>query len=149
MKNAYEQYKKIDLSTAPQTKLVVMMYEGAIKFLENASNALDKKFGLEEAHNNISKAQDVISELASSLNKEAGDISERLDAIYSYMNRRLTEANISKKKEPITEVIKYLKELTLAWKEAEANLGKNNSNNQKAKKDSNDDNTITKLNISG
>lgn len=147
MKNAYEQYKKIDLSTAPQTKLVVMMYEGAIRFLDNASKALDKKFGIEEAHNNILKAQDVIAELASSLNKDAGDISERLDAIYTYMNRRLTEADISKKKEPILEVNKYLKELTLAWKEAEANVGKNNSNNKESKKDS--DNNITKLNISG
>lgn len=125
--NAYEKYKKVDVSTASQSRLVVMMYEGAVKFLENACRAIDKKHGTEEVHNNILKAQEIIYELLASLNYDAGEIANRLASIYTYMNQRLTEGNIAKTKEPVYEVIKYLKELKLAWESAETNVSKNTS----------------------
>lgn len=123
--NAYEKYKKVDVSTASQSKLIIMMYEGAVKFLENACKAMDKKHGTEEVHNNILKAQEIIYELLASLNYDAGEIASRLASIYTYMNQRLTEGNISKKKEPLLEVIKYLKELKSAWESADVNISKN------------------------
>lgn len=136
--NGYQKYKKIDVSTASQNRLVIMLYDGAIKFLENACNAIDKKHGTEEAHNNIMKAQEIIYELLSSLNYDAKEIAERLASIYTYMNQRLTEANISKTKPPILEVIKYLKELKGAWEGVEQKLSSNNAdNNNTAKEDSN------------
>ncbi|MEI0608607.1 flagellar export chaperone FliS [Brachyspira pilosicoli] len=136
--NGYQKYKKIDVSTASQNRLVIMLYDGAIKFLENACNAIDKKHGTEEAHNNIMKAQEIIYELLSSLNYDAKEIAERLASIYTYMNQRLTEANISKTKPPILEVIKYLKELKGAWEGVEQKLSSNNAdNNNTTKEDSN------------
>ena len=120
--NGYQKYKKIDVSTASQNRLIIMLYDGAIKFLENACNAMDKKHGIEEAHNNIMKAQEIIYELLSSLNYDAKEIAERLASIYTYMNQRLTEANISKTKPPILEVIKYLKELKTAWEGVEEKM---------------------------
>lgn len=136
--NGYQKYKKIDVSTASQNRLVIMLYDGAIKFLENACNAIDKKHGTEEAHNNIMKAQEIIYELLSSLNYDAKEIAERLASIYTYMNQRLTEANISKTKPPILEVIKYLKELKGAWEGVEQKLSSNNAdNNTTTKEDSN------------
>lgn len=136
--NGYQKYKKIDVSTASQNRLVIMLYDGAIKFLENACNAMDKKHGTEEAHNNIMKAQEIIYELLSSLNYDAKEIAERLASIYTYMNQRLTEANISKTKPPILEVIKYLKELKGAWEGVEQKLSSNNAdNNNTTKEDSN------------
>ena len=81
--NGYEKYKKVDVSTASQNKLIIMLYDGAIKFLETACAAMDKKHGVEEAHNNILKAQEIIYELLSSLNYEAGEIAERLASIYT------------------------------------------------------------------
>lgn len=113
--NAMGRYKKIDIVTASQDKLIVMLYDGAILYLENAIKSLDKKHGTEDAHNNIMKSQDIIYELSSSLNLDAGDIAHRLSSIYVYMNKRLSEANISKDKKPIIEVIDYLKELRTAW----------------------------------
>lgn len=143
--DAYEKYKKVEVSTAPQNKLVVMMYEGAIKFLDVAIKAIEKKHGTEEAHNNIVKAQDVIYELLNSLNYDAGEISERLASIYTYMNQKLTEANVHKNKAPLIEVSNYLKELKKAWETAEANLNKP-SGTSKTKTQENGGN---KLNISG
>lgn len=132
--DAYEKYKKVDVSTASQSKLIIMMYDGAVKFLDKACKAMDKKHGTEEVHNNILKAQEIIYELLASLNYDAGDIANRLASIYTYMNQRLTEGNISKIKEPIIEVIKYLKELKSAWESAEANLAKGASVSHKTSK---------------
>lgn len=115
MNNGVGRYKQIDIATAPQNKLIIMLYEAAVSSLEKAASAMDKKHGVEEAHNSIMKAQDIIYELLASLNYDAGEIANRLASIYTYMNKRLTEANISKNKEPVVEVLGYLKELLGAW----------------------------------
>ncbi len=113
--NAMGRYKQIDVITASQDKLIVMLYDGAIVCLEKTLKAMDKKHGTEEAHNNIMKARDILHELLTSLNMNAGDIANRLSAIYTYMNKRLSEANVSKDKKPVIEVLNHLKELREAW----------------------------------
>lgn len=113
--DAMGRYKKTDIATASPEKLVVMLYDGAITSLENALKSIDKKHNEEQVHNNIVKAQDIIFELSSSLNFDAGEIAEKLAAIYTYMGKRLSEANISKEKKPIREVLDHLKELRGAW----------------------------------
>lgn len=122
--NGYQKYKQVDVTTASQNRLVVMLYDGAIKFIETAIASLDKKHGIEETHNNILKAQEIIYELLSSLNYDAGEISERLAAIYTYMTQKLTEGNISKTKPPLLEVVKYLKELKTAWEGVEEKVAR-------------------------
>lgn len=122
----YERYKKVDVNTAPQGKLVVMLYEGAIKFLENALSAIDGKKSdpkrFENIHNNLVRAQDIITELLVSLNYDAGDIAKRLAGIYTYMNKKLVEANVSKEREGVVEVLTYLKDLKGAWQQASENV---------------------------
>lgn len=113
-KTPYDQYKETQIKTATQGKLIVMLYEGAIKFLKVAKNAINEK-NIESAHNNIVRAQDIIMELLLSLNMEAGEIAEKLHSLYLYMNKRLMEANIYKKIEPIDEVLKMLIELKDVW----------------------------------
>ncbi len=152
--DGYQKYKKVEISTASQNRLIVMLYDGAIKFLESACVSMDKKHGTEEAHNNIVKAQEIIYELLSSLNYEAGEIADRLASIYTYMNQKLTEGNISKTKPPILEVIKYLKELKSAWavveeKAAKGNIDSNKSQNNKNNNEENSDNSNIKLNTKG
>ena len=146
--NGYEKYKKVDVSTSSQNRLIVMLYDGAIKFLETACSAIDKKHGTEEAHNNIVKAQEIIYELLSSLNYDAGEIATRLASIYTYMNQKLTEGNISKTKPPLLEVIRYLKELKTAWETVEDKVAKNSSLESKEQQNKKlDDNN--KLNVTG
>lgn len=149
--NGYEKYKKIDVSTASQNRLIVMLYDGAIKFLETACVSMDKKHGIEETHNNILKAQEIIYELLSSLNYDAGDIANRLASIYTYMNQKLTEGNISKTKPPILEVIRYLKELKTAWEGVEEQMSKSCIENKvlSSKKEDYSSNNDSKLNITG
>ncbi len=115
--NPYNSYKETQVKTASQGKLIVMLYEGAIKFLNIAKQAIDDK-DIEAAHNNIVKSQDIIMELLMSLNLEVGDIAKKLYNLYLYMNKRLMEANMNKDKAPIDEVLKMLTELKEVWEQA-------------------------------
>ncbi len=126
-------YKRTDVATASPEKLVVMLYDAAITSLENALKAIEKKHSEEQVHNNIVKAQDIVFELSSSLNFDAGEIAEKLAAIYAYMGKRLSEANISKDKKPILEVIDHLKDLRGAWSTISEKNTDTKNNNTKPK----------------
>jgi flagellar protein FliS len=110
----YKNYREIEIETASGLKLVVMLYAGAIKFLNLAIEGIsDRK--LDIANNNIIKVQDIISELITSLNFEAGEIANNLYSLYVYINRRLLEANLQKNNEILREVILLITTLKDAW----------------------------------
>ena len=92
--NPYNQYKQTQITTANQGKLIVMLYDGAIKFLNIALDNMSPK-SYDVVNNNIIKAQDIITELLLSLNMdEGGEISQNLFNLYMYFKRQLLEANI-------------------------------------------------------
>lgn len=114
--DAYSQYRETQIMTASQGKLVVLLYEGAIRFMDAATAGLDnKKF--DAVNNNLLRAQDILTELALSINFDAGEIATKLYNLYMYFNRRLVEANIRKDKEPIREVRGMLVSLLEAWRQ--------------------------------
>ncbi len=124
--DASSHYKETQVKTANQGRLIVMLYDGAIKFLNIALSGLpDKKYDL--VNNNIIKAQDIISELMLSLNFDVGDFADKLYSLYTYMNKKLVEGNIKKSSDPLKEVIVYLNELKLAWTRVAAHTTKNDS----------------------
>lgn len=113
--NPYEKYKKASVETASQGKLILMLYDGAIRFLNTSLEAMSKRI-IDQTNNNIIRAQDIIWELLGSLDMEkGGDIAANLFKLYDYMNRRLVFANIKKDPEPIKEVISILTQLREAW----------------------------------
>ena len=121
--NPYEQYKTTQISTATPGQLVVMLYDGAIKFCKMAKLGIEQK-NIETANNNLIKVQNIIQELKLSLDMKAGgELSETLDALYEYMLRRLIEANMKKDIKIISEVQKNLEELREAWVEAVKQTG--------------------------
>jgi flagellar protein FliS len=113
--NPFNEYKKTQIATANQGKLIVMLYDGAIKFLNIAiENMSPKTYDI--ANTNIIKAQDIITELLLSLNmKDGGEISQSLFNLYLFFKKTLLEANIKKDAEMIKGVIKLLKDLRDAW----------------------------------
>jgi flagellar protein FliS len=124
-KNPFEQYKETQVVTANQGKLIVMLYDGAIKFLNIALENLQPKT-YDVVNNNIIKTQDIITELLLSLNmQEGGEISKNLFNLYLYFKKTLLEANIKKDPELINHVLKLLKDLREAWDKVSSSEAKN------------------------
>jgi flagellar protein FliS len=99
--------------TASSGKLLLMLYDGAIKFLRFSKVAIDEK-DFARANNYLLRVQDIITELMSTLNMDI-EISKSLFALYDYMKYRLVQANTSKDKEAINEVQNMLTELRDTW----------------------------------
>ena len=107
-------YRETQIKTASKGKLIVILYDGLLRFLDLALESLpEKKYDV--VNNNIIKAQDVISELSMALNMEAGEISEKLLSIYSFLNMKLIEGNVQKQVEPILFVRKMVCDLRESW----------------------------------
>ena len=116
-----QSYKTISLETAPPGQLVLMLFDGAIKFLERAMLGFDIEDPLEmneTVHNNITRAQDIINELNSTLNMDqGGEVAVVLRDLYVYLDNRLFESNIRKELEGVQEVIDRLGTVQAGWSE--------------------------------
>ncbi len=114
--NAYSQaYQKAAVSTLDQRKMIIMLYDGAIKFLTIAMEKLAKK-DMYAAHINMVRGKSIIAELLASLNmEEGGDIAMNLQRLYAYMFGQLIDANLEKDSKRIATVIDMLKELRSGW----------------------------------
>lgn len=132
-KNPYDQYKETQITTANQGKLIVMLYDGAIKFLNIAVENMEPKT-YDIVNQNIIKTQDIITELVFSLNmKEGGEISQNLFNLYMYFKKKLLEANIKKDVGLINEVINHMKTLRDAWDKISASEAKSDKVNTTSK----------------
>jgi len=112
--NPYEHYKRMQVETASQGRLIIMLYDGALKNLRSAQNSINGK-DINGAHRMLMKTQDIIRELNVTLNMSAGEISHNLRNLYLYMLQRLVEANVAKDNSKIGEVIELLTTLKEAW----------------------------------
>ena len=109
------QYLKTQVTTVDGGKLIVLLYEGAIKFLRKAQESIEAK-DIKQRHNSIMRALNIIDELRNSLNfSQGGEIAKNLQALYLFMNRHLTLANAKNDPKMIQEVINLLASLKEAW----------------------------------
>ena len=150
--NYQNAYKKASVNTLDQTKLIIMLYDGAIK---NASFAVEhmKSGQIEKVHDCLIKTKNIVTELMATLNMDrGGDIAKNLQSLYSYMFSQLIEANMNKKTEPVVIVIDLLKELRAAW--TKINLKKKNDAKalnipEKSMMQNNQDNAEKRINVTG
>ena len=112
---ATNQYKMTQVNTADQGKLILMMYDGAIRFVEIAKTKLTEN-DVAGKGIYISKAEAVISELMASLNMQSGgEVALSLEKLYVFMNKQLRIANVNKDTKPLDVVLNILNELKEAW----------------------------------
>jgi flagellar protein FliS len=124
MKNAYQKYKATSIQSASKEKLLLMMYEGAIKFNKLAIQAAEEK-KIADRGMNIGRAYDIVMELNNTLDhKVGGDISKNLEQLYMYITELYTKANISGSPEPLREALKLLETLYDGWQKAVEQLKK-------------------------
>ncbi len=118
MNQYVKQYQKSSIETASREQILIMLYDGAIQFLNKAKISMQNN-EIEATHNNLMGAQNIIQEFINSLDREvAPQLAENLTSLYEYFIRRLIHANIKKEIEPIDEVLKYLKNLKSTWEKA-------------------------------
>lgn len=117
MANPYLKYRQTEVETSDQGRLLLMLYEGGIRFAGRAQRALQEN-DLEAASNYLTRAQDILAELMSSLNFDAGPVAGGLFRLYEYMYFQLVEANVQKSAEPVEQVERMLLELRDAWKKS-------------------------------
>jgi len=109
MTNPYQNYRNQQIFTASQDKLLLMLFDGAVRFCNQASAALEKK-KYDEANTCLVKAQNIIQEFQLTLNMDF-EISHKLYALYDFYYRRLIEANIKKDAKIVAEVTDFLSDL--------------------------------------
>ena len=114
-------YFENSVSTQERCKLIVMLYDGAVKFLNIAKQKIaEEDYALKGVY--IGKAQDIIAELNNSLDMEAGlELANDLRALYNFLYRHLNEANIERDPVKIDDCIRILSDLRSAWEEVAAN----------------------------
>lgn len=116
-KNAHATYQSVQVTTTDRGRLLLMMYEGAIKFLKQSKSGLETN-DIAKFCRFLSKAQAVIAELMNTLDFEkGGSIARDLDRLYDFMLFYLTEANLHRDAKRITKVIGLLDTIYSAYKE--------------------------------
>lgn len=115
-------YQAQSVLTASPGQLVLMLYDGALRFLAQARSALEAPEQtprrIEIINTSLLRSQAILSELQASLNHEAGgDHATNLDRLYDYYLRRLTQANLRKELDPVIEVEGLVRQLRDGWAE--------------------------------
>ena len=109
-------YQNNAVSTQSKGRLIVMLYDGAIKFMRLAIVEMEKK-NYEAKGRYINKALDIINELNVVLDMDTGgEIANNLRKLYIFMSNRLSQANIKCDPELVRDVIKLMEELNRGWK---------------------------------
>jgi flagellar protein FliS len=121
MSNPYSQYQKTQVTTASKEKILLMLYEGAIRFTKHAHAAL-KQGKVADKGKYISKATAILSELMATLDfKSGGQLAVDLENLYVFMIDKLIEGNIKNDPECLQQVEKLLMTLYEAWKDVVEN----------------------------
>lgn len=121
---AYNAYRDTNVKTASQGRLIVLLYEGAVKQLTLANSMFDENGKLpvrsiEAFGKAILKAQEIITELQVSLDMEkGGEIAKNLMSLYIFFNKELTETNISKDQKRLEPIMKMISDLCESWRQA-------------------------------
>ena len=118
---AWQSYRQVATQTASPAQLVLLLYNGIIRFLEQARLGFgldDPKEFNEAINNNVQRAQAIINEMNQSLNmSEGGEFAQKMRGLYDYLDRRLQESNVSKAEPGILEALKHVTVLRDAWAE--------------------------------
>ena len=113
--NTYQAYYKTNVQTSDQLTLIVMLYEGLLRFLKKALVKIEEN-DVEGAHNYLVRSQNIVSELLATLRVDkGGDVAKNLKDLYSYAFRRIVEANLKKDPHMVEEVIRVMEPLKQGW----------------------------------
>ena len=124
-----KEYRHNEIATSSQGRLIIMMYEGAVKFVNLAIEGVDNK-DLSKKGIYINKAHDIINELSLALDmKKGGEIAQKLESLYQFILHQLTLANIKSDRKALESILNVLTPLLEAWTKLLTKSNNNNTNN--------------------
>jgi flagellar protein FliS len=113
---AFDVYKQTAVETQSKGRLIVMLYDGAVKFLKMAIKDIENE-DYESKSEHLTRAQNIITELNSVLDMESGgEIAQNLRKLYHFMRKHINQAGVENSTQKIQEVIGLLEELNQSWK---------------------------------
>lgn len=115
--NGIKQYKSYQVNTVTPEEQIVLLYEGAQRFIDRAAQALEAQ-DYAAVSLNVGKAQQIFAELAASLNFDAGEIAQNLSQLYDYWSWRLTQGLIQKDITAFREVSATVGDMAATWAQA-------------------------------
>lgn len=120
-------YKSTEIKTANREAILLMLYDGAIRFLKQAIKAIDEK-NIEERNRLIGRTQDIVTELRATLNFNVSqEIATSLEMLYEFISNRLLIGNRDNDSKSLTEALNILITLRQTWDEAINSLKQANS----------------------
>lgn len=121
MDNNLKVYQRVQISGLNQKELIVMLYSGALKFINEGKNLILEK-DINRTHEKLSKARDVFVHLLTTLNMEAGgELAEKLSSLYAYFIEKITMANVTKEIGELDDIIPLIQEIKESWEKIDIN----------------------------
>ena len=121
--NARQQYLKTQVETASKEQLVLMLFDGILRFTEQARKAIREK-AIEDCHNALMRAEAIVMELIVTVDKEkGGDVAKNLVGLHAYAYNALVQCNLHKDEAKIDEVQNIYRKLRDGWVNAMSSLG--------------------------
>lgn len=113
--NKVNQYQKVQVMTADRVRLIIMLYDGVVKFNKCAQRAI-KEGDIESRNTYINRSQAIVGELKNSLNmEEGGEIALNLSRLYDFSIEKLAEANLKNDASAVDAVTLVINELKGGW----------------------------------
>jgi flagellar protein FliS len=129
----YTAYTNTGIQTADQRTLILMLYDGLLRFLQKSIVKMEAR-EIEAAHNYLVRSREIVAELLATLRPEkAGEIGNNLKRLYVYAFNRIVEANLRKDPQMVREVIKIVTTLREGWMNMKPAAGRDESGKGEAR----------------
>ena len=115
--NPYRQYLNNQVFTSSPVGLIVMLFDGALRFVRKAAEALERQ-EYDKAHVYLDRTQQIITELSASLDFGRGELPKNLFSLYEYIHHQLLKTDIGRNSDLLNEVEEILLSLRETWAEA-------------------------------
>jgi flagellar protein FliS len=115
MNNQLKTYQQMHISGLNQQELIVLLYSGALRFIEDGKELL-KTGDVPKIHEKLDKARNIFIHLLATLNMEAGgEFAQKLSALYAYFIEKITVANVTKDAKELDDIIPLIQEIKESW----------------------------------
>ncbi len=112
LRDVTNKYQQINIETADQLTLIIMLYDGMLRFL---NRALEKFKSGDVAYYECKKASDIAFHLLSTLRNDQGELSRNLTSLYFYIYKQIVMADMERSTRRIEEILPVIRELKSGW----------------------------------